>query len=109
MSLEKYHAMIGLRIEHVRRLRGLTTTELAQKIDISQAQISRLENAKQGFRSATLMKIAEALQVPVHTFMLPETCETKDENGKVNVEALIALAKALENPKNVEGIIRGIA
>ena len=39
----------------------LSTTGLAKKVKISQAQISRLENGKQGFRSSTLAKIADAL------------------------------------------------
>ena len=51
---------------NVRRLRmalGMTTTGLADKVDISQAQVSRLENGKQGFRSGTLVRIAKALKV----------------------------------------------
>ena len=42
----------------------MTTTELAKKVGISQAQISRLENGQQGFRSGTLVKIAKVLRVP---------------------------------------------
>jgi transcriptional regulator with XRE-family HTH domain len=42
----------------------MTTTALAAKVGISQAQISRLENGQQGFRSETLVKLAKALKVP---------------------------------------------
>ena len=42
----------------------MTTTVLATKVGISQAQISRLENGQQGFRSGTLVKIAKVLKVP---------------------------------------------
>ena len=55
---------IGLRMTRVREGRGLSTISLARRVDISQAQISRLENGKQGFRSSTLLKIAEALEIP---------------------------------------------
>jgi DNA-binding Xre family transcriptional regulator len=41
----------------------MTTTELAKKVGISQAQISRLENGLQGFRSDTLLEIGLALGV----------------------------------------------
>lgn len=54
---------IGARITKLRMQKGLTTTELSMVVGISQAQISRLENGKQGFRSATLSKIANALGV----------------------------------------------
>jgi transcriptional regulator with XRE-family HTH domain len=43
---------------------GLTTTQLAAKVGVSQAQVSRLENGQQGFRSPTLVKLAKALKVP---------------------------------------------
>ena len=52
---------IGLMVSKLREKHGLTTTELAKRVGISQAQISRLENGKQGFRSSTLRRIAEAL------------------------------------------------
>jgi transcriptional regulator with XRE-family HTH domain len=55
---------IGQTVKALRRDLGLTTTDLAKKVGISQAQISRLENGQQGFRSATLVKIAKALKVP---------------------------------------------
>jgi len=52
---------IGLAIAKRREELGLTTTELAVRLGISQAQVSRLENGKQGFRSSTLARIANAL------------------------------------------------
>ena len=60
---------IGLKITRLREARALTTTQLAERAGISQAQISRLENGKQGFRTATLSKIARALNVkPAYFF-----------------------------------------
>ena len=61
---------IGLKITQLRETLGLTTSQLAERVSLSQAQISRLENGKQGFRSATLTKIAKALGVrPVYFFI----------------------------------------
>ena len=55
---------IGKTVRAIRTDKGLTTTKLASMVGISQAQISRLENGQQGFRSGTLVKIAKALKVP---------------------------------------------
>ena len=55
---------IGTTVKQLRTELGMTTTDLAKKVRISQAQISRLENGQQGFRSGTLVKIAKALKVP---------------------------------------------
>jgi transcriptional regulator with XRE-family HTH domain len=55
---------IGKTVRAIRTELGLTTTKLADMVKISQAQISRLENGQQGFRSGTLVKIAKALKVP---------------------------------------------
>jgi len=63
---------IGLKINKLREQQGMTTTDLAKRVGISQAQISRLENGKQGFRSATLARIARALGVQPVYFYLEE-------------------------------------
>ncbi|KKN96834.1 hypothetical protein LCGC14_0164780 [marine sediment metagenome] len=64
--------VIGRRVSSLRMRQHLSTTDLARKVDISQAQISRLENGKQGFRSATLSKIAEALGVSVVALIMDD-------------------------------------
>ena len=43
---------------------NMTTTGLATKVGISQAQVSRLECGQQGFRSDTVARLAKALKVP---------------------------------------------
>ena len=58
-----FNSGIGNRMRTIRETKGLTSTDLAGMTGMSQAQISRLENGKQGFRSATLHKIADALKV----------------------------------------------
>jgi transcriptional regulator with XRE-family HTH domain len=54
---------IGAAVKQYRTERGISTTQLAAKVGISQAQISRLENNRQGFRSGTLIDIARAIRV----------------------------------------------
>ena len=53
----------GRRVSELRKKRGMTLTQLARLTGLSPGQISRLENGKQGFRSATLIKVAKALGV----------------------------------------------
>jgi transcriptional regulator with XRE-family HTH domain len=55
---------IGATVRALRTELGITATKLAGMVGLSQAQISRLENGQQGFRSGTLVKIAKALKVP---------------------------------------------
>jgi transcriptional regulator with XRE-family HTH domain len=55
---------IGLVVKTRRSELKLTTTALAKKVRISQAQISRLENGEQGFRSDMVERLAEALRIP---------------------------------------------
>jgi len=63
---------IGALIGHVRQQQHLGQTALAKKVGISQAQICRLEQCKQGFRSSTLRKTASALGYDVRVVFVPK-------------------------------------
>ncbi len=63
---------IGMTVKNLRSQLGMTTTDLAKKVGISQAQISRLENGQQGFRSGTLVKIAKVLRVPAFRLFMTD-------------------------------------
>jgi len=92
---------IGLRVHRLRESQGLTSTELAKRVGLSQAQISRLENGKQGFRSSTLARIAEALGVKPVYFYLDEN-QTDASLAREDVMAYSApgdLGKALQSPE----------
>ena len=92
---------IGLRMSKLRESQGLTTTALAKRVGISQAQISRLENGKQGFRSSTLARIAEALGVRPVYFYLDES-QTEASLAREDVMAYSApgdIGKALQDPE----------
>ena len=64
---------IGTTVRTIRQELKLTTTHLADEVGISQAQISRLENGLQGFRSGTLVKIAKVLKVPPFRLFMTDT------------------------------------
>ena len=63
---------LGIRIGALRKERGLTMRQLAERTGVSHGQISRLENGKQGFRSDTLLRIARALDVQPYAIYMPE-------------------------------------
>ena len=62
-QVSDFNRKIGARVKKLATERGATTVSMAAAVGVSQAQISRLENGLQGFRSATLLKISIALGV----------------------------------------------
>ena len=93
---------IGQKIRELRSKMGLTTVTLAKRVRLSQAQVSRLENGLQGFRSATLIKFAKALDVaPIYFFVEGEETSTNRVAEELEGHGLTpskGLRKALANP-----------
>ena len=74
---DKYEAeyrQLGLKISYYRKYRGLTQEELAEKIGRTPAFIGHVEapNINKAVSLDTLFEIAEALNIPVHKFLLFE-------------------------------------
>jgi ribosome-binding protein aMBF1 (putative translation factor) len=59
----RHIADIAASIQWKRRLLGYTQTDLAQKLSVSQAMISRWENGEENFTVSTLSKISSALDM----------------------------------------------
>lgn len=55
----------GERIQRMRKARGLSQQELAEKADLDRAYLSALENGRQNVSLAVLWKIAEALDTAI--------------------------------------------
>ena len=93
---------IGKKIRELRSKMGLTTVTLAKKVRLSQAQVSRLENGLQGFRSATLLKFSKVLGVPpIYFFVEGEEASVSKVAAELEGTGLTAtknLRKALCNP-----------
>ncbi len=62
-SADAYCRSVGRQMRMRREDLGISATGFAKKVGLSQAQVSRLENGHQGFRSGTLARIAKALGV----------------------------------------------
>jgi transcriptional regulator with XRE-family HTH domain len=54
---------IGLRVLKRRQELGLTQTELADKLEMNQANVARIEHGEQNLTVRTLVKLAAALNV----------------------------------------------
>ena len=55
--------MIGTKIKNIRELKNLTQEYVAEKLDISQAAYSKLENGETKVSDEKLVQIAEVLEV----------------------------------------------
>lgn len=63
---------LGRRIRGLRRLKGFTQQELAEKIDISVSMLSHIERGLKKPRPYLLEKVASTLRVPPEElFLLP--------------------------------------
>jgi len=65
---------LGRRVRHLRKALGLSQEELAQEVDLRQAQISELENGANNITIDNLGRLATALGV--------RACELIDERIK---------------------------
>jgi len=95
---------IAKKLVRLREELGLTAREVANKVKLSQAQISRLENGKQNFRSKTLVKIAKALGVKPLFFFLdekdtPATKQVFESAPKYSSKRSPTISKALSYPE----------
>jgi len=58
-------SVIGWRVRSRAREVGLSSAELAKKVGLSRAMISKIENAQVSPSLATLSRLAEVLEVPI--------------------------------------------
>jgi transcriptional regulator with XRE-family HTH domain len=63
---------LGKRIQDLRRRRGLTTGELAARVQVTSGFISQLEHGKTDPSLQTLQRVAAALQVPLSYLLLDD-------------------------------------
>lgn len=82
------HTIIGIKIKNRRKELGLSGSNLANKLNLSQQQISRYENGINKIPINHLVDIAEALSCPIEWFFQGYTSELKnnDESDKLNKE-----------------------
>lgn len=60
--------VIGQKIRNVRKEKGLTIEELAQKIEVSQSMVSQIERGQANPSLDTLWKVSHVLGTPIFSF-----------------------------------------
>ena len=75
MTTDSYLHKIGRLIQEKRRARGMTQTELAEKLQTSQSAINRIERGGQNISLEMLARISEVLSIDILTL---------NKSGKVN-------------------------
>lgn len=93
---KKYSAIekrIGSRITEVRISKGFTQSQLAERVNVSNETISRLERGVSVPSLKTLEKIAECLKVPLSTFFSFENSSPRNPVFERELGKLIALMR----------------
>ena len=69
---EDYNKLIGTRVKMLRITKGISQTELAKQIGVTQTHLSNIENGKNYPNSETIEKIAKGLGVEVFELFVVE-------------------------------------
>lgn len=86
--MENTKELLGALIKEIRKARGLTQEQLAEKIDVDQKHVSRIELGKSFPSIVRLEKMADALNVPLMGFFDFLHLE-EDDDVIVNLEAML--------------------
>lgn len=68
---------LGKKIQELRKLKGLTQEELADKTSLSTRTIQRIENGEVDARTYTLSRLAEALNVELKVLLIEDESNNK--------------------------------
>lgn len=80
--------MIAEKIKLVRTQKGFSQEELAEKTNLSLRTIQRVENGKSDPRGNTIIRIADALNVTIDTFIDSQMEENKPYLASLHISAL---------------------
>lgn len=78
---------LGLKIRQLRKARGLTQEQLAEKLDIDNKHLSKIEKGDHKPTYKLILKLAEVLQINIYDFsgldVKPETDQTYLKSLKI--------------------------
>ena len=63
----------GPALRAIREAKGLTGTEIAKRLEVTQGQVSNWESSRRNPTMANLLALAHLLAVPVAAITIPET------------------------------------
>lgn len=99
--IEEYNKLIGTRVKMIRITKGVSQTELAKEIGVTQTHLSNIENGRVGLTIPNLIKLHEALHTPISSFF--EDIEGKpdeDKKSDVTLADLTDLLRLLKGSRN---------
>jgi len=96
--------ILGQRIQKLRKEKGYSQTELAKKIGISYAQISRYEIKGSQPPAVVLNKLADVLDTSVD-FIINGNSSEKAQNTLKNTEVLNQFKEMEQLPDNERGVL----
>lgn len=73
MKEEQINRELALRVRRVRQWRGMTQGTLAKRIKMARNTVTNMEAARKSILLWTLIKMAAALEMQPHIFLLPRT------------------------------------
>ena len=76
MTKEEFLKELGLAIAKYRLKQKLTQTEVAYRCDMERGNLTRIEKGKANVTAETLLKISEAINVPVSKFFTFQSKES---------------------------------
>jgi len=90
---------LGLKIRQLRKARGLTQEQLAEKLDIDNKHLSKIEKGDHKPTYKLILKLAEVLQINIYDFSGLEF--KQNETDPIYLKSLRILNSA-KNPKEKE-------
>ncbi|MBN6206729.1 helix-turn-helix transcriptional regulator [Ralstonia pickettii] len=70
---------LGSKLKAIRKSKNYTAMELAEKVNVSQAYISKIENDKASPNLEMLNKVLEAMDSDIYTFFSYNELDTHDD------------------------------
>lgn len=83
MTTQSFETIIGNNVSRYRNMAGLTQTQLAERVGISTAFISRVERGQKMMKVQTLYTVAKVLEVSCDALLCQDVRNTQLENIKV--------------------------
>jgi transcriptional regulator with XRE-family HTH domain len=103
----KVNVSIGNTIRKIRKMRNLSQTELAQKIDVSFQQVQKYENGANRISLSALLLIAMALDIPI-PILFADIAENFEPLMTSNQERQILTAFRLMGPAESPSSIHNV-
>lgn len=82
MTKEEFLKELGLSIAKHRLKQKLTQTEVAYRCDMERGNLTRIEKGKANVTAETLLKISEAIDVPISKFFSFQSADVKITKDK---------------------------